>query len=251
MTTAPEHLTSLYDALSHEVTRTFVLREALLRRTGGWGLVGPLLGPRAAAAMVRRSGTLALAPSRCSMMQAAAEPEQRNDPRFAAATRPYWLEDLARELSVTSPLDRDRVAALEQIHQARSRGSAALGKLFSPRAAITGILTAFGLLASQLPKEAYEQLGWSTSYGDFRLQLFVALLLLIALLLWSWVASSRQGASDRAVIEAVGLLLMYWSLDLGLKDGDGEVDPRKHGTRATRPQGSSSGPSPDADPGDG
>jgi hypothetical protein len=166
-------ITATYDGLESELRQAIELRERLLRRVAWWPRRWTLLPA------LRMNLTAKLPESVQTKMVDRASDEDRDNPLFGCVTASYWVEEMADHCRNSFELDKQTVGALKSIQEARQTAFLGFYRYFRLGTIVGVIIAVFGFLASQIPKETFEELGWPHAYGWYRLVLFVFLVILL------------------------------------------------------------------------
>jgi hypothetical protein len=153
-------------------------------RTKLYGRTSPLTGQghgiRQSLQAMRRlhaRGPFELQPLISAQAVAKATEDEKQSPLFEVAVDAYWPEALARHAGVQLGLDQPVVRALLRINEAQEASLERVSRWTSPKFWLGVIVAAGAVLANQVPKEAFQYVGWSEYYVGYRSAAFLALVL--------------------------------------------------------------------------
>ncbi len=203
-----DSLSGTYDALVDEVKRAISLDLRRHGRVVRW--VSCRLPPQLLPYLDRR-GTR---PARERAARRLSEVE-RTDPLFSVVTAPYFIEALARHVLSRFALTQEQVEALAKLHELRNEHQERVTRFFTLRPVRTALLAGVAIVATQLPKETFDTLGWSNrTYGWYRLALFTLLVIgIVGITLavrwaeWLGPKDDPETAESRRVAHVTGLVL--------------------------------------------
>jgi hypothetical protein len=135
---------------------------------------------------------------------------RKSDPLWPVVAQPYWVEHFAHAAWQTLQLNAADVEALIKLQALRTNAQSRRDRL-RPRARLAGLFLAASLVASQVPKELFERLGWD--YGAFRIAVFGVVAVSTLLLGVFWASTRIEYARETRISQIVDGVLTYLKIE--------------------------------------